>query len=148
MLPWRLIYFEEFQRVDESFYREKQVQGWSRKTKEALINGFSEELRNLAECMNEIHYKNRPIRPRALRLRSGTGRLRLGTGWVLSIRLRAFWLRSGTLRLRSGAGWVRLIQGDLVHSTLKGVSFPLENQTSADSWGKFDLRCRVGFQIV
>jgi hypothetical protein len=109
MLPWRLIYFEEYQRVDESFYREKQVQGWSRKTKEALINGFSEELRNLAECMNEIHYKNRPIR------------------------LRAFWLRSGTLRHRSGAGWVRLIQGDLVHSTLKGVSFPLENQTSADS---------------
>lgn len=27
----RLVYYEEFQRVDEAFYREKQVQGCSRK---------------------------------------------------------------------------------------------------------------------
>jgi putative endonuclease len=37
---------------------EKQVQGWSRKKKEALINGFTEELKKLAECMNESHCKN------------------------------------------------------------------------------------------
>ena len=36
-LPVELVYFEEFQRIDEAFYREKQVQGWSRKKKEALI---------------------------------------------------------------------------------------------------------------
>ena len=30
-LPVRLIYFEEFKRIDEAFYREKQVQNWSRK---------------------------------------------------------------------------------------------------------------------
>lgn len=30
-LPIRLVYYEEFHRVDEAFYREKQVQGWSRK---------------------------------------------------------------------------------------------------------------------
>lgn len=38
-LPVKLVYFEEFARIDEAFYREKQVQGWSRKKKEALIEG-------------------------------------------------------------------------------------------------------------
>lgn len=36
-LPVTLVYYEEFTRVQEAFYREKQVQGWSRKKKEALI---------------------------------------------------------------------------------------------------------------
>jgi putative endonuclease len=60
-LPVKLLYFEEYARVDEAFYREKQVQGWSRKKKEALMSGFSEELKKLAECMNESHYRNRPF---------------------------------------------------------------------------------------
>jgi len=38
-LPEKLVYYEEFERVDEAFYREKQVQGWSRIKKEALIAG-------------------------------------------------------------------------------------------------------------
>ena len=38
-LPVQLIYSEEYQRIDEAFFREKQVQGWGRKKKEALING-------------------------------------------------------------------------------------------------------------
>jgi len=58
-LPVELLYFEFFQNVAEAFYREKQVQGWSRKKKEALMSGFSTELRKLAECMNETHCKNR-----------------------------------------------------------------------------------------
>ncbi|MDX1284997.1 MAG: GIY-YIG nuclease family protein, partial [Draconibacterium sp.] len=37
-LPVELIYFEEFERIDDAFYREKQIQKWSRKKKEALIN--------------------------------------------------------------------------------------------------------------
>ncbi|MDM8550157.1 GIY-YIG nuclease family protein [Desulfobacterales bacterium HSG2] len=37
--PVELVYYEEFERIDEAFCREKQVQGWSRKKKEALING-------------------------------------------------------------------------------------------------------------
>lgn len=37
--PIKLVYYEEFDRIDEAYYREKQVQGWSRKKKEALING-------------------------------------------------------------------------------------------------------------
>ena len=57
-LPVQLLYFEEFDRVDEAFYREKQIQGWSRTKKEALIKGQSEDLKKLAECMNETHCKN------------------------------------------------------------------------------------------
>ena len=48
-LPVKLVYFEEFQRIDEAFYREKQVQGWSRKKKEALINGCFDKLSNLSK---------------------------------------------------------------------------------------------------
>ena len=43
-LPVKLIYYEEFQRIDFAFYREKQVQGWSRKKKDALINNNTKEL--------------------------------------------------------------------------------------------------------
>lgn len=57
-LPVKLIYFEEFQRIDNAFYREKQVQGWGRNKKEALIKGMPEELKKLAECMNETHFRN------------------------------------------------------------------------------------------
>jgi len=59
--PVKLVYFEKFQRIDEAFYREKQVQGWSRKKKEALINGFTEQLHHLAECKNESHSRNIPF---------------------------------------------------------------------------------------
>lgn len=57
-LPVRLLYFEEYSRVDEAFYREKQIQGWSRNKKEALINNFPKDLKTFAECMNDSHYKN------------------------------------------------------------------------------------------
>lgn len=36
-LPVTLVYYEEFERIDDAFFREKQIQGWSRKKKEALI---------------------------------------------------------------------------------------------------------------
>lgn len=37
-LPVELIYFEEYKRIGDAFYREKQIQKWSRVKKEALIN--------------------------------------------------------------------------------------------------------------
>ena len=43
-LPVELVYYEEFGRIDEAFYREKQVQGWNRKKKEALIKNCRAEL--------------------------------------------------------------------------------------------------------
>lgn len=58
-LPVELVYFEEHPRIDLAFYREKQIQGWTRKKKEALINGMPDELKKLAECMNETHCKFR-----------------------------------------------------------------------------------------
>lgn len=47
-LPVRLVYFEEYDRIDDAFYREKQVQGWSRKKKQALINGEFHKLPSLS----------------------------------------------------------------------------------------------------
>lgn len=56
--PLRLVYYEEFQRIDKAFYREKQVQRWSRAKKEALIRGDTNKLRELAKCRNKTYYKN------------------------------------------------------------------------------------------
>jgi len=52
-LPVELVYFEEFARVEDAFQREKQVQGWSRRKKEALFVGDVDELHRLAVCRNE-----------------------------------------------------------------------------------------------
>jgi predicted GIY-YIG superfamily endonuclease len=38
-LPVELVHLAEFERVDEAFAWEKQVQGWSRAKREALIRG-------------------------------------------------------------------------------------------------------------
>ena len=43
-LPVQLVYYEEFDRIDEAFYREKQVQGWSRRKKEALMENRANDL--------------------------------------------------------------------------------------------------------
>ncbi len=48
-LPVKLIYSEEFDRIDAAFYREKQIQSWSRKRKQALIDGRLEELPELSK---------------------------------------------------------------------------------------------------
>jgi len=57
-LPVKLVYFESFERIDDAFYREKQVQGWSREKKEALIQGMQGVLHKMAECKNQTHFKN------------------------------------------------------------------------------------------
>jgi putative endonuclease len=48
-LPVQLVYYEEYDRVSDAFYREKQVQGWTRRKREALINGNPELLPSLAK---------------------------------------------------------------------------------------------------
>lgn len=48
-LPVELLYYEEYSIIDEAFYREKQVQGWSRKKREALMNGEAYLLPKLAK---------------------------------------------------------------------------------------------------
>lgn len=53
-LPVKLVYYEEFDRIDEAFYREKQVQGWSRKKKEALINSQHNQLPKLSMAYRDL----------------------------------------------------------------------------------------------
>lgn len=43
-----LVYYEVFERIDEAFEREKQIQGWRREKKEALIKGKQERLPGLS----------------------------------------------------------------------------------------------------
>jgi putative endonuclease len=55
-LPVKLVFCEYYERVVDAFEREKQVQGWNRKKKQALIAGDTNLLHQLAECQNETHY--------------------------------------------------------------------------------------------
>ena len=48
-LPVKLIYYEEFSRIDDAFNREKQIQGWSRNKKKALIAGCQNKLIDLSK---------------------------------------------------------------------------------------------------
>ena len=52
--PVELVYYEWYPRVHLAFYREKQVQGWSRKKKEALINGQPGMLPALAKAYRDL----------------------------------------------------------------------------------------------
>ena len=47
-LPVELVFTEEYDRIDEAFAREKQIQGWSRRKREALIHSRYNELRSLS----------------------------------------------------------------------------------------------------
>jgi len=46
--PVRLVLAEEFYRIDEAIARERQIKGWARKKKEALIRGDYKALPDLA----------------------------------------------------------------------------------------------------
>lgn len=62
-LPVKLVYTEAYPLMQQALGREKQIQGWSRKKKEALMHGKFEELPELAECKNISHYSQRDHRP-------------------------------------------------------------------------------------
>jgi putative endonuclease len=55
-LPVKLVYCEFFEHVADAFKREKQVQGWTRRKKEALMAGDSNLLHQFAECQNDTHF--------------------------------------------------------------------------------------------
>ena len=48
-LPVTLMFSEEYDRIDEAFAREKQIQGWSHQKKKALIEGNFEGLVRLSK---------------------------------------------------------------------------------------------------
>ncbi|MBL8091875.1 MAG: GIY-YIG nuclease family protein [Anaerolineales bacterium] len=56
-LPVELVYSEEYERVVDAYIREKQVQGWSRAKREALINSKQESLPKLAKKS----FKKKPL---------------------------------------------------------------------------------------
>ena len=47
--PVRLVYAEEFDSIADAYQREKQVQGWSRAKRKALIKGDFDSLPTLAK---------------------------------------------------------------------------------------------------
>ncbi len=51
-LPVHLVYSEEFLTREDAFAAERQIKGWRRKKKEALMRGDWEELRRLARGRN------------------------------------------------------------------------------------------------
>ncbi len=57
-LPVKLAYYEYYDRIDDAFRREKQVQGWSRRKKQALIEENYEKLveysRNYAQHGSDL----------------------------------------------------------------------------------------------
>ena len=58
-LPVELVYTEEFSRIEDAFYREKQIQGWTRKKKIALIQSNFDKLHEFSECQNETSSINK-----------------------------------------------------------------------------------------
>ncbi len=56
--PVQLVFCTDFNDVNQAIAFEKQVKGWSRKKKEAIINDKWEDLKKLAECLNESSHKN------------------------------------------------------------------------------------------
>ena len=52
-LPVELVYYQEFNRIDEAFHREKQVQGWSHNKKKALIENRDNDLPLLSRNYTE-----------------------------------------------------------------------------------------------
>jgi putative endonuclease len=48
--PVKIVYYEEFARIDEAFYREKQIQRWSHAKKKALIEGNFQELKKFRKA--------------------------------------------------------------------------------------------------
>lgn len=48
-LPVRLVFAEKYDRIDEAYQREKQIQGWGRAKRLALIEGRLQDLVRLSK---------------------------------------------------------------------------------------------------
>lgn len=56
--PVEIVFAYEFNDIRQAIAFEKQVKGWSRKKKEAIIADHWEDLKKLSECQNGSHYRN------------------------------------------------------------------------------------------
>ncbi len=57
-LPVELVFWIKFNDINQAIGFEKQVKGWNRKKKEALIREEWDSLKELAICKNETHFSN------------------------------------------------------------------------------------------
>jgi len=48
-LPFELVYVEEFDRIEDAFKREKQIQGWTYRKKKALVEGRYDDLKKIGK---------------------------------------------------------------------------------------------------
>ena len=58
--PVELIFYQEFNEVEQAIYFEKKIKNWSAKKKFALANRDYNMLQILAECRNARHSKYKP----------------------------------------------------------------------------------------
>jgi putative endonuclease len=63
-LPVKLVYYEQFCSIKDAFRREKQIQGWSRRKKEALIFGRKADLPLLSK--NYTQFGRKPNFPESV----------------------------------------------------------------------------------
>ena len=56
--PLELVFCADFNDVIQAIAFEKQVKGWSRKKKEAIIKDKWEDLKKLSQCLNKTTHKN------------------------------------------------------------------------------------------
>ncbi len=59
-LPVKLVYCEPYERVEDAFRREKQVQGWSRRKKQALIEANKDNLIEYSKTYTQHGKPNEP----------------------------------------------------------------------------------------
>ena len=71
--PVILKWYSEAISPNQAIALEKQIKGWTRRKKEALINKNWDKLKEYAECMNESSYKNHPSSPLRVTPRSTSG---------------------------------------------------------------------------
>jgi putative endonuclease len=62
LLPVELVYSEYYEKYVTAAKREKELKGWIREKKEALIYDLKNKLPELSECKNETNYKNKSIK--------------------------------------------------------------------------------------
>ena len=60
--PLKLVYCKEFDRPMKAIRYEKQLKGWSKAKKTALINSDFDNLHELAKCNNETSHTNYRVR--------------------------------------------------------------------------------------
>jgi putative endonuclease len=57
--PLELVFVQKFKYINQAIAFEKQVKGWSRKKKEAIIQDNWEALKELAACQNDTHWRKK-----------------------------------------------------------------------------------------